>query len=204
MPADQPATPKPKLRWFYPTPSRLLIILLAVEVALLLSERFQWFAFNEKKGWTVLIAVAAVGLFLLLMLLWFIVSLIFRWHFQFSIRSLLVLAIAVAVPSSWLAVEMKWAKEQKESVEVLGKLGCVLWYDCQWKRQEAVDLTPGPRGDDYSEDVVYVSIDNRKLNNHVLEVIRDLKHLQILKFCDTSITDADLEYIQGLKQLENL
>ena len=47
-----------KLRWFHPTPGRLLIVLLAVEAALLLSK--PWFP----KGWTVLMAVAAVGLFL--------------------------------------------------------------------------------------------------------------------------------------------
>ena len=117
MTTDQSANPKPKRRWFYPTPGRLLVVLLAVECVLLLSERFQWFAFNEKKGWTVLIAVAVVGLFLLLMLIWFITSLIFRWRFQFSIRSLLVLTIAVAIPSSWLAVEMKWARRQREAVE---------------------------------------------------------------------------------------
>jgi hypothetical protein len=85
MPNDQPATPKSKLRWFHPTPRRLLVILLVVEGFLLLSKRFNWFAFNGHKGWTVLIVVAAVGLFILLMLLWFLVSLIFRWHFQFFI-----------------------------------------------------------------------------------------------------------------------
>ena len=79
--------------------------LLAVEGLLLLSERFCWFAFNEKKGWTVLIAVAAVGLAGLFTLLWFAASLLFRWPFQFSLRSLLVLTEAVAIPCSWLATQ---------------------------------------------------------------------------------------------------
>jgi hypothetical protein len=34
-------------RWFRLTPDRLVIALLAVEGLLWLSERFQWFAFNE-------------------------------------------------------------------------------------------------------------------------------------------------------------
>ena len=50
----------PKLRWYQPTPGRLLVLLLAVEGTLLLSEQFRWFAFNEWKGWTVLIAIATV------------------------------------------------------------------------------------------------------------------------------------------------
>jgi hypothetical protein len=58
-------------RWFQLTPDRLVHGLLAVEGLLFLSERFQWFAFNEHKGWTVLIAVASLGVAMLLMLAWF-------------------------------------------------------------------------------------------------------------------------------------
>ncbi len=42
---------------------------------------------------------------------------------QFSIRSLLVLVVAASTASSWLAVEMKWAKQQKETVEAIRKWG---------------------------------------------------------------------------------
>jgi hypothetical protein len=96
--------PTPTRCRFYPPPAWLIFGLLVVEGLLWLSERYRWFSFNEKKGWTVLIGVAVVGL---VMLGWFLVSLIFRWRFQFSIRSLLVLAVAVALPFSWMAVEMK-------------------------------------------------------------------------------------------------
>jgi len=40
MTTEQPATTK--LRWFHPTPGRMLVVLLAVEGVLLLSERLQW------------------------------------------------------------------------------------------------------------------------------------------------------------------
>ena len=68
-----------------------------MEGLLWLSERLPWFPFNHHKGWTVLIAVAVVGGAMLVMLLWFIASLLFQWRFQFSIWSLLVLTVAVAV-----------------------------------------------------------------------------------------------------------
>jgi len=61
---------------------------------LCLSERYGWFPFNANKGWTVLIAVAAVGAVLIVMLLWFAVALVFRWRYQFTIRTLLVLTIS--------------------------------------------------------------------------------------------------------------
>ena len=60
----------PPIRWYRLTPDRLVIGLLVVEWLLWLSERFQYFGFNQHKGWTVLIAVASVGVAMLVMLLW--------------------------------------------------------------------------------------------------------------------------------------
>ena len=47
-------------------------------------------------------------------------------RFQFSLRSLLVLVVVVAVPCSWLAVEMKKAREQKEAVENSARLNALI------------------------------------------------------------------------------
>ena len=116
-------------RRFRFTPSWLIFGLLVVEGLLWLSERYRWFWFNEKKGWTVLIGVAVVGVAMLVMLLWFIVALVFRWRFQFSIRSLLVLTVAVAVPCSWLAVEKARAKRQAKAVAALRCVGESVFYD---------------------------------------------------------------------------
>jgi hypothetical protein len=121
----------PKPRWYRLTPDRFVIGLLVVECLLGLSEQFHWFPFNQHKGWTVLIAVAVIGATILLMLLWFIASLLLRWRFQFSIRSLLVLTVAVALPCSWLAVEIKKARREQEAAAALTKLGGTLLYDFQ-------------------------------------------------------------------------
>jgi len=53
--------PNPTRRRFCPTVAWLIFGLLVVEGLLWLSERYRRFWFNEKKGWTVLIAVAVVG-----------------------------------------------------------------------------------------------------------------------------------------------
>jgi hypothetical protein len=204
MPNDQTATPKSKLRWFNPTPSRLLVILLVVEAVLLLSERFKWFLFNGHKGWTVLIAVAVVGLFLLLMLLWFIVSLIFRWHFQFSIRSLLVLTVAVAIPFSWLAMEMKWAREQKAAGEMLTKDEGWVQYDDEYDESLCPPALRWMRehlGHDFFNNVYGVEFSETKATDTELVYLRSLTQLRLLFIYNTTVTDAGLEHIKGLTQL---
>jgi hypothetical protein len=98
---------RPKHRWYHLTPDRFFIGLLVVQVFLLLSERFHWFAFNEQKGWTVLIAVGVVCGAVLVMLVWFLAAALLRWRFQFSFRSLLVFLVVVSVPLGWFAWEMQ-------------------------------------------------------------------------------------------------
>src|SRR5208283_3638157 len=120
--------PTPTRRWYHLTPDRFVIGLLAVECLLWLSERYRWFWFNGHKGWTVLIGVAAVGVVMLVMLVWFVVALVFRWRFQFSIRSLLVLVVAVALPCGWLSVKMRHAEREREAAAAIEKLGAsILW-----------------------------------------------------------------------------
>ena len=86
-------------RWFRFTPDRAIVALLALEGFLLLSAWFRWLPFNEHKGYTVLICLAAVGAALVLMFLWFLAALVFRLRFQFSMLSLmLLLPVVVAVP----------------------------------------------------------------------------------------------------------
>ncbi len=110
------------------------MLLLAATGFLYLCEQFHWFGFYERKGWTVLLALAGVGVFSLLMLIWLLLALFFRWQFQFSIRLLLVLAVAVALTFGWLKVEMKEAKTQEEAVSALMKAGCTVWYDCDHQK----------------------------------------------------------------------
>ena len=199
IPNDQPITPKPKHRWFHLTPGKLLVVLLAVEGGLLLSER--WFP----KGWAVLIAVAAVGIFLLLMLFGFIVSLIFRWRFQFSIRSLLVLAVAVAIPCSWLEMEMIRTRRQKEAIQNVIRLGGYISYDYEPNEFMGVpDRTP-PKwmqnlfGSDFFGDVDFVSLYKKKVTDDDMEFVKDLNTLQYLGLAKTKITDSGLEWLAGLK-----
>ena len=57
-------------------------VLLALEGLLLLAERFGWFTFDRHKGYAPLLAIAAVGAVLALMLLWFLTALSFAAGFN--------------------------------------------------------------------------------------------------------------------------
>ena len=111
--------PGSKPRWYRLTPDRFLLALLALELFLLLSQWFCWFPFNEHNGWTVLVALATLAAAVLFMLIWFRVNVAYRRRFQFSVRSLFVFVLICAGLCSWLAVEVKRAREQRDAVEAI-------------------------------------------------------------------------------------
>ncbi len=190
-----------KRRWYCPTPGWLVFGLLVVEGLLWLSERYRWVSWH--KGYAVLIALAVVGMTMLVMLGWFIVSLIFRWRFQFSIRSLLVMVVAVALPCSQLAVEMKRAAEQREAVDGIGKFCEAVVYDHQLMQQGP----PGPPwlrralGDDFFARVAYARFEGTDAE---LVPVKSFTDLQELQLDDPRVTDGGLSYIEGLTHLQKL
>jgi hypothetical protein len=196
-------------RWLRFTPDRLIGGLLVLEGLLLLSEHFRWFAFNQHKGWTVLIAVASVGVAMLLMLLWFAVALVFRCRFQFSIRSLLVLTVAVAIMCSWLAVEMKAARKQKEAVAAIENAGGSVGYDDGvFEDPLGGPEPPGPAwlrsllGKEFFANVVHVDLDNSGATDAELKHLKGLDQLRWLYLKNTQVTNAGLEYLKGLGKLQ--
>jgi hypothetical protein len=216
-----------KRRWFHLSPGHLLFVLLAVEGNLILFNAIHWIP----KGWAVLCALAAVVLYLLVMPIGFVLSLIFRWHFQFSIRLLLVLMLAVAVPSSWFAVEMKAAREQqilREKIKSLepGVSYCTLLSASNTPRENLLGLDD-LLGEPFFENIlqvsskgqnadsllallvdvptlIYLNINNSDATDAGLKHINELTNLEELRLSNTQITDSGLEHIQELIKLQEL
>ncbi len=204
-----------KRRWYRPVPAWLVYGSLAVMALLFASEMWQWFRFNQHKGWTVLAAVVMVGATMLFMLLWFFASLLFRWRFQFSIRSLLVLTVAVALPFSWLAVAVKSAREQKAVVAAIEKWGGNVDYD--WAFDKDGNFLPRARppeppwlrswlGEDFFGAVECVSgpTNNPQVTDEGLAHLTGLPQLKGLQLIGTKVTDQGLAYLDGLPQLTGL
>jgi len=205
-------TDAPQPRWFHPKPVWLILGLLAVECVLWLSERFQWPMWH--KGYAVFTAVAAVGVVFVVMLLWLIASLLFRWRFQFSIRSLLFAVVVVALPFSWLAVEMKAAREQKEAVDELRKVAKLVQYDWQLDASGRPLSKAQPAEpewlrklltDDFFGAVARLWIAPPQTTDAGLARIAGLTQLRYLFLqYDPQITDAGLARIAGLTRLQDL
>jgi hypothetical protein len=190
----------------------LLVLTIAVAIPFSwLSERFQWFAFDEKRDWAVFPSIASVILTIVAMLLWFVLMLAlrFRWQFQFSIRTLLILAVIVAIPCSWMAVEMKKAREQREAVDIVRRLGGVVLYNHD--SRTAIKPNPGPPpgpvwlrelfGDDFFASVAAVELNRTPVTDAELVSLQGMPQLQNASLGDTQVTDAGLVHLKGLTQL---
>jgi hypothetical protein len=196
-------------RLFHLRPDRFVAGLLIVECLLWLSDLFQCFA----KGWAVLVAIASVGMAVLMMVVWFAASLIFHRRFQFSIRSIFVLVLAIAIPSGWLAVERERALRQGEFVERIHKLGGAEWYD--WYIGADGDTVPtarqpGPEwlwnllGGDFFRRIGGLYLSDSKITDSNLDELKGLTRLQFLGLNNTQVTDAGLVRLKGLTSIQIL
>ena len=140
---------------------------------------------------------------MILMFVWFLVAMVFRCRFEFSIRSLLVLTVVVALPCSWLSVKMRAAKEQHLAFEKIAKektFGDGLTvYDYDGGPSEAewlLDLF----GIDFFHDVAEVGLHS----DSQMEFLACMPQIREMAIDGTEITDAGMEHMKGLKQLQML
>jgi hypothetical protein len=219
-------TPRPKYRWYHLTPARLFAGLLAVQVFLLLSERFKWFAFNEKKGWTVLIALGVVCVAVVVMLVWAFACLLLRRRFQFGVRSLLLFLLAVSVPLGWFAWEMQKARRQREVVKRIRDVSAPVEYDFEHYDFYKMETPKEPAepawlrsllGEDFfSEVVVFGSprsfiapgpIDNdfmKHVDDDFAKHVGELTGLRVVLLDEAPITDNGLAHLKRLTNIRTL
>jgi hypothetical protein len=195
-------TPR-RCRWFCPTPDRCLAALALVEGMLFVAQWFRWLP----KGWPVLLALAAVALFLVVMAVWFVIALVFRWRFQFGVRSLLVLILVAAVPCSWLTAELQKLRRQREAfTEPCEFRSCgITVVKCI-----PSDFLRPPLwltallGDDYFLAESGISLEGIKAADNRLKLLESFTEIEFLVITDTTVSDAGLQYLAPLRELQRL
>jgi hypothetical protein len=205
-----------KRRWCHVLEQGPFIGLPVATLFLLISERFQLFAFNERKGWTVLITVGISCVAILLMLSWSVVALFVHRRFQFSVRSLLWLFTAIGVTLGWLAWDVQLARRQREAVVRLTKLDILLGYDYQLAQPTIPEMNaavaPAPEwlrnllGRDFFGDVVWFGVHwgTPVFGDAELKHVQGLTKLKELSLSRSQITDNGLRLLKPLAQLEHL
>jgi len=185
--------------------SRFLYAVLGLNALLLLSQRFQWLGFNQHKGWTVLIAVATTAVSLLLMLGWFVLRQI-RGKPQFRLAMVLLLVLTVAVPTAWLAWDIRRANQQKAVLELIRERGG--WFRYQADDEERSFRLPGvvsnwlaaSLGPDFFSEVAWMDM----ASSDGIEQLKDVRHLHGVDLSGCRVTDASLEHLSELVHLKHL
>ena len=209
-----------KRRWFHPTPGWLVLGSLVVTGLLYLSERYRWFAFNQHKGWTVLIAVASVVAVLAVTLVWWIAALVFRWRFQFSVRSLLLWAVAFALPCSWLGVERERAKSQEKMLVWITTFDGAgrddrNWWMVDWQVDSAGNylpnaVPPGPAwlrylmGNYFFDYFQVLSLQGKEVTDARLTCLDGQTRLRDLMVVGTQVTNDGLAFLDEQSNLQYL
>ncbi len=197
-------------RWFHLTPDRFVIGLLVVECLIWLSNSLHLFA----KGWAALTAIAFVAAILLSMLIWFAVNLMLHRRFQFSVRSLFALILAVAIPCGWFVIERDRAGRQNETAKwIKSRIGGLVKYDWELDSDGTYRSSAEPSGPvwlrdllggDFFDEIEEVSFSGVPVTDAAAERIKELTRLRYLWLDNGRITDGAFSDLKGLTELRTL
>jgi internalin A len=136
------------------------------------------------------------------------------WRYiRLSLRGLIVIVLVIGGSLGWVVHS---ARVQREAVAAIEKAGGTVLY--VWGRSR--HSTPPPPGTlrlepwaptwlvklvgvDYFDRVVQVAL-NKEDSSAALPYIRDLPHIRFLSLEAPCVTNVDLEYLEGLHELELL
>ena len=125
-----------------------------------------------------------------------------RW-FQFSLRTLLIFVTLCAIPCSWLAVKIRQARRERETAEAIKELvgagGGV-----EWSKPSVPAWLRSLVGEDVFVHIHKVFLSGPQVTDVQLDYLNGLSQLEDLSIWGTQITDTGLEHLHRLSQLRHL
>jgi hypothetical protein len=131
-----------------------------------------------------------------------------RRRFQFSLRTLLIFTLFVALACAWLTGKVERKRRERASVEALRKKGAMVTYDYNLVRGRNGTPT-GPAwlrwllGENYFSEVVWLNMVG-KSSDEDLTPVAELVQLESLDLMGPTFTDAGLRKIAHLTKLRRL
>jgi len=124
------------------------------------------------------------------------------------------MVLAVALPCSWLVVETRAARKQKEVLAAITESGMVGWVGYDYNFDQSLDWQDAdlpasewlrrPLGDDFFAAAVFISFRDTPVGDSVLEHLSELTTLHGLDLRNTKVTDGGLERLKGQVGLRSL
>jgi hypothetical protein len=194
--------------WYHFTPGRLMVLLIAVQTFLLLSDTFQWFSFGKQKGTPVLMCLAFTALVALMLPLWLLATRFLRIRFQFGLASLMLLVTSIGVACGWFAHELRQAKFQRKIAAVAPKFNCGIFYDYNISPSGGFQFFTGDRpgitwlhrvlGEDFFHDIVGAQL----TTDEGLELLEGRTSIRRLILDHSQVTDRGMRPVERFKELE--
>ncbi len=130
-----------------------------------------------------------------------------RRRLQFSLRTMLVLVVICSLPCGWLGMKLKQAKEQREAVNAIERLGGIVLYRpaSGGMMRAGVDWAGKLLGERLCRDPVSVDLSYNPVTDADLALLRKVTQLEVpLLKKNTPVGDAGLVHLRGLTRLYSL
>jgi hypothetical protein len=122
-----------------------------------------------------------------------------RW-FQYSLRTLLLPMLLASIGISWVGVKIQQGMRERQVAASVEKVGGKVYWDMQPSMPGFLRSVLGVA----MKRVHGVDLHNTQVTDAVLEQLKGLSQLQGLCLSYTQVTDTGLAHLKGLNQLKQL
>ena len=131
-----------------------------------------------------------------------------RWRFQFTLRTIAVTVVLLALPCAWLGHQYRQGQLADSIVQKLGGTSVRWWHwDWRWGRTVGATMQGVPISDaDLGrlatiQTLGWLDLSGTHITDEGVVHLQKLEGLSSLDLSDTQITDKGLEHIEHLENL---